>query len=599
MRKFITGGLLSALLSSTALADTSALGSGDGGIHGVLENSYIRAGVNSVAGSFGSGGNTTPGLLYDSTGTGTFNTSYDYLTPGSPFDGFSIKIDGVNSSNNNGRSVSWETVGSGLVDGENTLTWTGANAAFPDWAIENIYSLGTTSQYIDVTTNITAGSAADDVWFSRHIDPDARAAAGDSSATDNVLGYGVIPDANVAFSEALSSRYALGIYSTDTNVDAGISRWSQEADGYTENTVDGDGSLTNTGDNTIGLSWYWSGISAGDILTANYAYIFGPSAFAAAESAIDGGAGGGADTSSWGTLEDVGSATDAASGSGTPDPVITTETVVNPDLPVLTASITHHESSVEDHWQTISRERTTTTTTPMVTNTYTDGVLTSSVAAASEVETEVTYPDSFVGYVGQAWDQSEDFHNLQFKSAFIGTSNGATYIGLGKETETGVVLGFGFVTKDDDQKIGVSVEKDGMRLSVAKVDATHSYDRTIGDFASSGSTTETGYEIGIRYESKQDGFTPIVGFTYGMTEVAGWEETGSVQSNLEFQGWEDSYQNIAFGGSYYKDGKGISAEYDLSGLANVSLHSEGLQVGMSMDLDTEETFMTLGYNVKF
>ena len=317
MKKKIIASVIAALLSTTALADTSALGSGDGGIHGVLENSYIRAGVNSVAGSFGSGGNTTPGLLYDSTGTGTFNTSYDYLTPGSPFDGFSIMIDGVNSSNNNGRAVQWETVGSGLVDGENTLTWTGANAAHSGWSIQNIYSLGTTSQYVDITTNITAGSAASDVWFSRHIDPDARAADGDSSRTDNVLGYGVIPSSNVAFSEALSSRYALGIYSTDANVDAGISSWSQEANGYTENTVDGDGSLTNTGDNTIGLSWHWTGVTAGDILTANYAYIFGPSAFGAAETAIEGGAGGGADTSSWGTLTDVGSATDAAESGAT------------------------------------------------------------------------------------------------------------------------------------------------------------------------------------------------------------------------------------------------------------------------------------------
>src|SRR6056300_1050808 len=155
------------------------------------------------------------------------------------------------------------------------------------------------------------GTAADDVWFSRHIDPDAMPEPGDTSATDNVLGYGAIPDSNVAFSEATTSRYALGLYSTDSNVDAGITRWTTDADSYTENAVDGDGSLTNTGDNTIGLSWHWSSVSVGDILTASYAYIFGPSAFDAASDAVEGGAGGGADILT-GTFEDVGSATDAA-----------------------------------------------------------------------------------------------------------------------------------------------------------------------------------------------------------------------------------------------------------------------------------------------
>ena len=157
------------------------------------------------------------------------------------------------------------------------------------------------------------GSDASTLYFGRFIDPDARAADGDSSSTDNVLGYGAIPDNNVVFSEALSSRYALGLYSTDSNVDAGISRWSQEADGYTENAVNGDGSLTNTGDNTIGLTWAWTGVSTGDIVTVNYSYIFGPSAFDAATDAVDGGAGGGADILT-GELTDVGSATDAASG---------------------------------------------------------------------------------------------------------------------------------------------------------------------------------------------------------------------------------------------------------------------------------------------
>ena len=229
------------LTSGPALADTSSMNGSVTGM-GILENDYVKAGVNGTSGTFGSGGNTSPGLQYDSSGTGTFNPSYDYLTPGSPFDGWSIKIDGTNSTNNNAGSASW-TDSDGLTDGTNSFTWQGTNASHSGWQVEHVYSLGATSEYVDITTNITAGSTASAVYFGRFIDPDARAAAGDSSATDNVLGYSGIPDTNVAFSEATVSRYALGLYSTNTNVDAGISSgWTTEADGYTTSPyTDSDG----------------------------------------------------------------------------------------------------------------------------------------------------------------------------------------------------------------------------------------------------------------------------------------------------------------------------------------------------------------------
>src|SRR6056300_2051521 len=123
--------LIAALLattSMTAIADTSSMNGSVSGM-GILENDYVKAGVNGTSGTFGSGGNTSPGLQYDSSGSGTFNSSYDYLTPGSPFDGWSIKIDGTNSTNNNAStgSETW-TDSDGLADGDGTLTWQGTNS---------------------------------------------------------------------------------------------------------------------------------------------------------------------------------------------------------------------------------------------------------------------------------------------------------------------------------------------------------------------------------------------------------------------------------------------------------------------------------------
>ena len=550
MKSQIIGSVMAVFLTTSALADTSSMNSGVVGM-GILENSYIRAGVNGTAGTLGSGGNTSPGLLYDSTGTGTFNTGYDYLTPGSPFDGFAVKVDGTNYTNNNGGGLGITGDGIGLTNGTNTLSWTGGVAGVFD--ITNIYSLGTTSQYVDITTRITANTAMGTLSFGRFIDPDARAAAGDSSATDNVLGYGVIPDSNVAFSEALVSRYALGLYSTDSNVDAGITTWTRDADSYTSNTADASGGNTNTGDNTIGLSWVWSGVSVGDILTASYAYIFGPSAFDAASNAIAGGAGGGADISSWGTLVDVGSATSAAGGS---TPVITTATIIDTTRPVLTAGITHHTATETTTVQTIARETTTTTTTPMRTATYTDGVETSSVVATSTIASAITDPGSFVGRTDQIANaqtmQNISTRGLSFDGATIindNASNGNTRgfaVGGNKELDNGVTVGAGLgrltnnTTSTDGSAsaegivLNLHVDKKVERGTVS-VGLTHGMmdlttTRTIGDFANAGTTAGTNTSVGIRFVADGEKVRPVVGYTRGVRSVDGYTETGSIQS---------------------------------------------------------------------
>lgn len=665
--KILKASLLAMLLSSTALADTSSMSTTATGM-GVLENDYVKAGVNGTAGTLGSGGNTSPGLLYDSTGTGTFNTSYDYLTPGSPFDGFAIKIDGVNTTNNNGGSNSWSDA-DGLTDGDGTLTWTGTNAAHSGWEIENIYSLGTTSQHIDITTNITAGSAATDVWFSRFIDPDARAAAGDSSATDNVLGYGVIPDSNVAFSEALSSRYALGLYSTDSNVDAGITDWDTWGDAYTDSKyTDAEGNTVNygTGDDTIGLSWYWSGVSAGDILTANYAYIFGPSAFDAADAAITAGAGGGADTSSWGTLTDIGSATDAAtSGGSTPTLVSTvTETItstseaVSSTLPVLTAGITHHESSVADGVQTIARETTTTVTTPVevtttsfdrTTETYsdsstvvTDGTATVTTAIRNDVVTTVTDPGSFVGRADQAQQMLglNVAHGLGFAQGVAGgrTSHSMAHGNSAETTQYG--LGHTFVTENgmsitgglnfanttmtgtdgtgemSTTHFGARVGKalDGRDLTIGVegniANSSVNYTRTIGDFEAAGETAQSDMWGTLTVEKSTGAVRPWIGYTVGQRSTDGWTETGDIQAQVASLDSEERY-NYASIGLNVEAGMfelGFSKAFDADDTTRLSIGIDknindkiaiGAGANRTIAGDNESTFLTAGLKISF
>ena len=332
MKKTIIASLVAAIVSASVYAQTATI-SGTG--MGVLQNEWVKAGVNTNSGTLGSGGGTSPGLLFDPTGTGTFDSRYDYLTPGSPFDGFSLKVDSVNKTNNNAWGLDIpKTSGLTLSNGDTTLSWSGASTFGSNtWSVTNAYTLGVGKPYIDITSTITAGGSASNVYFAKFIDPDSQGMPGDSSATDNVLGYGAIPSTNVAFSEATVSRYALGLYSAGSNVRAGINGWSTDAASYINADAScGTGVLFCRRDDTIGLTFQWTGVNSGDTLTASYAYIFGPSAFAAASSAVTGGAGGGTPGTApgGGTLVDVGSATSAASTPSVPStPTVTGTTTVN------------------------------------------------------------------------------------------------------------------------------------------------------------------------------------------------------------------------------------------------------------------------------
>jgi len=573
-----------AFASTSAMADTSSMSTTTTGM-GVLENDYVKAGVNGTTGTFGSGNNTSPGLQYDSTGTGTFNSSYDYLTPGSPFDGWSLKVDGVNTTNNNaGNTASW-TDSNGLEDGENTLTWVGTNASYEGWEVTHIYSLGTTSQYIDIRTLITVETDSSTIQFGRFIDPDARAASGDSSATDNVLGYSGIPTTNVAFSEATVSRYALGLYSTNTNVTAGINNWSTEADGYNGTVyTDSDGNeLTyGTGDDTIGLTWSWTGVSAGDILEANYSYIFGPSAFDAADEAIDGGAGGGTAgelPSGWSSVSDVGSATEAAESGGSSGPTA---------VGTATSSITSHSASEDDGVQTIARTKTTSTWTV-----YDD-------ASTSDPTTSTESLSSFTGRVDQIESMNSmyqltnrevDFSGIKVVNDRIKDSNGLNgatsglVVGGTRDLDNGWSIGAGFGKLDSEaENAGDRVELDSLMFNVhvarelavgsVSVSLTNSsmdyvVNRTIGDFANKGETSGTDRYARVEWKGDGDGLRPILGYTKGETTVDGYTETGSVQSRRTVAESVDKYRfaSVGFefdltpsiGGSYVHDTDGTNS----------------------------------------
>jgi hypothetical protein len=383
--------------ASKALAAASALLMGSSAIATplVLEGNYVKIGVND-AGTVGSGGNTSPGILYDSTGTATFNPSYDYLTPGSPFEGWTVKgidTDGTtvlfNYGNNNASYASVNVITGTLVDYsgvsyrgltfDNRAVWSGSVSEFD---IEHDYRFNDNQQFVDINTRLEFKMNVPTLYFGRFTDPDARAAAGDSSSTLNVRGYaGGVPATNVVLSEALASKYALGLFTAATNSNTGISAgWSTDPIDYYNGVDDGDG------DYTIGVGFMFSGINTGDIIDIQYAYIFGPSSYDAASGAVAGGAGGA--TSSSFTITDVGSASAPTTSAPTVTGTTTTNTVTTSTSTSATTStsyVTRTETSTDIDGNPVVRtytdtvvtttpvDTTTTTTTPVTTTTYSDG----------------------------------------------------------------------------------------------------------------------------------------------------------------------------------------------------------------------------------
>lgn len=406
MQKKILAASIAALFASNAL-----------GANVVLQNEFIKAGVNETTGTLGSGGNTPPGLQYDGTGSGTFSNAFDYLTPGSPFEGFTVRItdstDTVISTRTNNNAGNQASIAGGAWVGVPTTSSAIWGAATPEYNIRHTYSLPSMQTFIDISTRIEALSAMPKLYFGRFIDPDTRTASGDTSSTDNVLGYGAIPARNVVFSEAIVSRAALGLYSAAPNVGAGIgggtNSWTTNPAvyyaGFSPYTSSGATVNFGRGDHTIGIGFLTESVNPGDIITFKYAYIFGPNAFGAASGAVSGGAGGGTPGTApgGGTLVDVGSATDSASApppvtppvtppaptvvsTTTVNNVVVTENVVT-SLPVITGSVARHTASENSKVQTIARNTTTAVTTPWLRTTVTTPVITDNYSDSTTVTT--------------------------------------------------------------------------------------------------------------------------------------------------------------------------------------------------------------------
>ena len=263
----------------------------------ILAGRCIKIGVKST-GSLGVGGNTNPGIQYDDSCTGTFSDDYDFLTPGTPYEGISVNADNTNYTDWNDSYGAASPIDSNqsMVDKSGIAyggeTWDkrviqqSENAKF---VMVNDIRFNNYSKFIEIKTSITPKSNIAELYVGRAIDSDAVVSGDDSSGTNNALGYSTIGNDFLVFSETTSSKYVMGYYTgEENNVKAGIAyEWTSNSKDYYAAPNAGNG------DNTIGITKKFLSVNTGTTVTFTYAYIFGRSAYRSSKMAVDLGIGGG------------------------------------------------------------------------------------------------------------------------------------------------------------------------------------------------------------------------------------------------------------------------------------------------------------------
>lgn len=227
-----------------------------------LANGYIKAGVSDY-GTLGSNGSTSPGILFDKTGSGSYGVN-DFLTPGTPWEGFSIYGSAGNYSSNNTGSTSF---------GSHSPTSSGGGASWSSsvsgYGITNAYALqnfgGT--QVISIQTVITnlTSSAITGLTFGRYLDPDPDVNLYGSYNTSNSR-----LNSNQVCATGSSSGQTICLYSFDAVThNVGNGSWSADPSYWLS------GANVGFGDYAIGLGFNIGTLAAGQSITLSYGYSLG------------------------------------------------------------------------------------------------------------------------------------------------------------------------------------------------------------------------------------------------------------------------------------------------------------------------------------
>lgn len=278
MKRLLLSTILTAGLSASAMAAPLT-----------LSGNYVRVGVSDF-GTLGSNGSTAPGILHDSTGTAAFapgGIPNDYLTPGSPSEGFSINSTetGVLRNNNSGTATfgfNSPTLlsGAAAMGYDNAARWTGSFDNLV--SITNSYFFNFNDERIVIQTVITALSDLTNLAFGRHLDPDPDVNRFGSYDTRNTRGNNLFAPEDLVSAAGQQTGLTIGLLDLQSQYrsNTGISFGCCEIDdpyrvllGYGPEF--GTATPYNDGDHGLQMAWDIGNLAAGESATLTYGYVMG------------------------------------------------------------------------------------------------------------------------------------------------------------------------------------------------------------------------------------------------------------------------------------------------------------------------------------
>lgn len=260
MKHLVKAALIAAILPAAAQAAPI-----------VMEGDYVRTQV-SNNGTLGSQ-TLNPGIKHDITGTGTFGAD-DYLTPGSPWETFSVKTAQTglqtNSNTTTGGDISGVLNDTSMTSGyDQSVNWTATYGSAYTISTDTFFNDG--DERISMVTTITALTDLTDVKFLRALDPDPDVNTYGSYDTINGRGTATMAAEDWVHSEGSSTGLTIGLYSdSDVTHNTGVSAgWSADPDFYLGGEDNGNG------DFTIGIAFLIGDLMAGQSSTFDYQYLLG------------------------------------------------------------------------------------------------------------------------------------------------------------------------------------------------------------------------------------------------------------------------------------------------------------------------------------
>lgn len=251
---------------------------------GILQNRYVKFGY-SDDGTLGVDGGAKPGIQYDPTGNREFFDSADSLTPGSPFEGFSVKVGTTlySENNDNGAGADHGTSILGInqtTEGVDTFGSVTFVTLAGGLRIEQTYSLTNVDSKVitmAVTVENVSGETVSAVSYARYTDPDVDSndLPGATSSTNNTIGAEGIDAEDIVLATGPTSGRVIGLYSNSSFDHAtGVSDdWSSDPADYLSGVNTGPAS-----DAVIGIGFDLGDFAVGESKSFSFAYVFAASA---------------------------------------------------------------------------------------------------------------------------------------------------------------------------------------------------------------------------------------------------------------------------------------------------------------------------------